>query len=77
MSNFSEQNFINNLIANKEKVTVFLINGVKLVGWIFDHCDICIKLTNNNYNGTNEDLLSVYQIIYKQNIISITYFTGS
>jgi len=58
-----QHNYLQELIASKVSVSLYLINGIKLSGVIFDIDDSCILLRDNKSTVT--------QLIYKHAISTI------
>lgn len=69
-NNESQEEFFQNVIAQKRLVNVYLLNGVKLFGEIEAHDPHTITLSNNKAPNTEA------QLVYKHAISTIQLNAG-
>lgn len=63
---FNEEDFLNKLIKNKEKISVYLSNRVRLEGIIIDYNKDSIILLNNNETITIVKKLAIASAVHPE-----------
>jgi host factor-I protein len=56
-----QEKYLNELIARKRSVSIYLVNGIRLIGYMKSFDKFCILLSNN----------SNYQLLYKHAVSTI------